>query len=89
MVGIVSAILLILTLITGELAIIFPHFPPLKYVSAGSALLGFFLVIVAAIIVMVESSIVGRQLEGELLDVPELAQCTGLEVGNIAKRRPR
>jgi hypothetical protein len=89
MVGIVSAILLIATLITGELNIIFPKVAPLKYLSAGSALLGFTLIIVAAIIVMVESSIIHRQLDSELLDVPDLAQATGQEGGDITTQKRR
>src|SRR3978361_1417247 len=90
MVGIVSAILLIATLITVELNIIFPKIVLIKLLSAASALIGFGLIIVAAIIVMVESSIIHRQIDSELLDVPDLAQATGQESGDITtQERPR
>jgi|GEM_PF-3399985 len=85
-VGIVSAILLINTLITGELNIIFPKIMVIKLVSAGSALVGFSLIIVAALIVMRESAIIYRQIDGELLDVDDLAKATGLEPGDITAR---
>jgi hypothetical protein len=89
MVAISSAIFLILTLIIGALAIIFPDSGWLKYLGAGSALMGFILVIVAAGIVMVESSIIRRQIDSELLDVPDLAQSSGQETGNITDQRSR
>ncbi|HEX2942017.1 MAG TPA: DUF2721 domain-containing protein [Rhodopila sp.] len=86
MIGMVSAILLILTLIIGETAIILPKVSILKYLTAGSAMAGFSLVVVAAIIVILESSIVRRQLDSELLDVRDLAESTGQQPGSIADR---
>ena len=82
MVGIVAAILLIFTLIAGELAIIVPTFSFLRVVSAGSALLGFALVIAAAFVVLTESSIIQRQLDTEVLDVADLATSTGQQSGD-------
>ena len=84
--GLVAAILLILTLIAGELNIIFPATQPLKYVCACSALAGFALVIAAAVIIIVESRITFRQLATELLDVPDLADSTGQQAGAITGR---
>jgi hypothetical protein len=75
-------------LMLGELDIILPGVPLLKYVSAGSALLGFGLVIVATLFVIVEGSITHRQLDSELLDVPDLAQSTGQAPGSNIDRQP-
>src|SRR4051812_16356159 len=88
--GLTSAVLLITTLIGGELDIIFPNTPALKYLSAGCALLGFVLVITAAVLVILEALITHRQLDDELLDVPELAESTGQRPGFITdgNRKP-
>jgi hypothetical protein len=82
--GLISAMLLILTLIVGELAIIFPAIKVFAYVGAATALLGLALVIVAAALVVREGFITRRQLISELLDVPELAQSIGREPGAIS-----
>ncbi len=86
-VGIFAAILLIFTLISGEISIVVPTFTFLQIVSAGSALLGFALVIVAAVFVLAESSIIQRQLDTELLDVADLARSTGQKSGDITGTR--
>lgn len=83
MIGLVAAILLILTLMAGELAIVLPSIKALDVVSATSALFGFALVIVAAVYVLIESSITHRQLDSELLDVADLAESTGQKSGDI------
>jgi hypothetical protein len=70
--GLVSAILLLLTLITGELSLIFPSISPLQYVSLITALLGFTLVIVSTALVMMESFVTRKQLDQEMADVPDL-----------------
>ncbi len=87
MVGIFAAILLIFTLIAGEISIIVPTFGFLQIVSAVSALLGFTLVIVAAVFVLAESSIIHRQLDTELLDVADLARSTGQQSGDVTGSR--
>ena len=73
-IGLISAATLVLTLVIGELALIFPGLTLLAYVSATLALLGLLLIIVAALIVLMEGSIIHRQLEHELQDIPELAR---------------
>lgn len=83
-IGLASAIILIIALIAGELAIIFAKIELLKYVSALSALIGLSLVIVASAIVLYESLIIHRQLATELLDIPELAHGIGEEAGSIS-----
>lgn len=89
LVGLVAAILLILTLVAGELDIVFPGLAPLKYVSAGCALLGFCLVIVATGFVIAEGMITRRQLDSELLDQEDLAHSIGQEAGAIGDRGRR
>ena len=83
MLGLIAAILLILTLVAGELDIIFPQTWVLQYFCAGSALVGFLLVIAAAVVILVETQITFRQLATELLDVPDLADSTGQEAGEV------
>jgi hypothetical protein len=90
-IGLVSAIMLITTLIAGGLSLALPDIVLFKYVSAGLALLGFLLVIAATIIVIREGMITQRQIYSELLDVPDLAEGVGQEAGDISdpQRRSR
>ena len=73
MVGLVAAILLIVSLIFGALDVIIPKNAFITAAGTGAAIMGFVLVIIAAGIVIAEGSIVRRQLEDELRDVPELS----------------
>jgi hypothetical protein len=75
--GLVAAILLITTLVTAALNAIFRSVTPLQYVSAGCAIIGLVLIIVAAIVAIRENSIIQRAIDSDLLDVPELAKQTG------------
>lgn len=81
--GLISAILLICTLISGGLALTFPDLSMFKFLSAGTALLGMLLVIAGTIIVILEGRIIYRQIHNELLDIPELAESIGQEAGAI------
>ena len=83
-----AAVFLILTLIAGELEITF-HLALFKYVGAACAFVGFALVIVAAGYVLVESLLTHRQLDAELLDIPELAEGTGQPSGDITTQGRR
>lgn len=83
MTGLVLAIVLLLALISGELSIVSPAIDGLKYVGAVAAMLGFVLIIVAAVLVIVESTITHRQIASELMDTPELARSVGQEPGAI------
>lgn len=82
-IGLMAAILLISALIAGALDVVFPGFSPLKYVGTGCALAGLALVIVGAVLVIMENSIIQRAIDSELLDVPDLARETGQEAGDI------
>lgn len=82
-IGLSSAIILIAALIVGELSIIFAEIEVLKYASAGAALVGLSLVIAASAIVLYESLIIHRQLETELIDIPDLAHGIGQKAGTI------
>ena len=77
MVGLVSAILLIAALIFGALDVITPKNAVITTAGIASSMLGFILVIVAAIIVLVEGLVVSRQLDDELTDVPDLNEAVG------------
>jgi hypothetical protein len=81
--GLAAAMLLISTLILGAVNVVFPDLGVLKYFGAGFAVLGLGLVIVAAALVIRENSIIQRAVDGELLDVPELAGAVGKAAGDI------
>ena len=83
-IGLSSAIILVLALMVGELAIAFSNVEALKLFSVGATLVGLSLVIVATSIVLYESMIIHRQLETELLDLPDLARGIGQEPGTIS-----
>jgi hypothetical protein len=72
-VGLLSAILLILSLIAGELDVIFTGITLFKDASALASLAGFMFVIAAAVLVLIESAISRRQLDWEVMDIPGLA----------------
>jgi hypothetical protein len=86
--GLIAAIFFVLTLISAALGMVFTKASLLVYVSVLAMLAGFALVVIAAFCVLIESSIVRRQLVGELLDVPDLADSTGQEAGEIQKHDP-
>ena len=71
------------TFISGGIALSFPEVESLKFLSAGSALLGLLLVIAGTIIVMFEGRIIYRQIHTELLDLPDLAESIGEEAGAV------
>lgn len=69
--GLVAAILLIVTLIAAELNAVFSGVPALKFLSAASALGGLVLIVVAASIAIMENSVTQRAIDSELFDVPD------------------
>jgi uncharacterized membrane protein YraQ (UPF0718 family) len=73
LIGLVAAILLIAALIFGALDVIVPKNTFVTAAGTATSILGFVLVIVAACVVIAEGSIVRRQLDDELRDVPDLA----------------
>ena len=79
--GLTAAIFLLATLILGELVVIFPKAVALDYVGAITTIVGIGLVIASAVMVMMEGAITHRQLNSELLDVPELAESMGMQPG--------
>jgi len=87
--GLVSAMFFLLTLVAGELDALFPNIALLAVTGSVSALGGFLLVIAGAILVIIESSYAQRQLDAELLDVPELARKTGQQPGKVRETEPR
>ena len=82
-IGLASAVLLISSLIIGELALALPSIDALKFVCICGTLVGLALVVVATAIVIYESLIIHRQLEAELLDLPDLAHGLGAKPGKI------
>jgi uncharacterized membrane protein len=73
LIGLVAAILLIAALIFGTLGVIVPKNAFVTAAGTVASIVGFVLVIVAASVVIAEGSIVRRQLEDELRDIPDLA----------------
>jgi Protein of unknown function (DUF2721) len=89
MVGLVSAILFLLTLIAGELDVIIPNNALLAAIGSITAFGGLTLVIVGSVLVIMEASYAHRQLDAELLDVPDLAHKTGQQPGMVREKQPR
>ncbi len=81
--GLVSAMLLISTMIFGGLSIVFQDIGLLKLASMGTALVGLLLVIAGAVIVAMEGRIIRRQIHSELLDIPDLAHGIDQDPGAI------
>lgn len=75
--GLIAAILLISSLIFGALDVIMPHHAVIATAGVATSLVGFALVIIAAVIVIAEGRIIHRQLADELRDVPDLADQAG------------
>jgi uncharacterized membrane protein YraQ (UPF0718 family) len=73
LIGLVAAILLIAALIFGAVDVIVPKNGFITAAGTATSIVGFVLVIVAACVVIAEGSIVRRQLDDELRDVPDLA----------------
>lgn len=85
-IGLASAIALILTLVMGALDVMVPAQPLIRWAGTGTAIAGLAGVIVATAFVIVEGYITQRQLDDELLDIPDLARRTGHEPGSIEGR---
>jgi len=82
--GLAAAILLIASLIFGAIDVVFPNMPLVVLAGTAAAIMGFVLVIVAALIVWREARLVTTELDNELRDVPELARGTGHRPGSAA-----
>jgi hypothetical protein len=87
--GLVAAILFLITLLAGELDAIIHNNVVLSILGSVSAFVGLILVIVGAALVIMEASYTHRQLDAELLDVPDLAQKTGQQPGMVRDQQPR
>ena len=84
LVGLLAAILLIGSLIFAALDIIVPKSEIITVCGIATAMGGFVLVIVAAVIVIAEGLVVERQIDDELRDVSNLAEGAG---GGVAGGR--
>ena len=71
--GLIAAILLIISIICGALNAIDEHITAFRLLSAGTAILGLTLIIWAAVLVMIENWRLQRAIEIELSDLPALA----------------
>lgn len=69
--GVVSAVLLLSTLVMGALDVVFPAHRAIANAAAAAAVLGLLLVIAAAVMVLVENAVFGAAMEDELTDMPE------------------
>ncbi|MGY3506948.1 DUF2721 domain-containing protein [Bradyrhizobium sp. USDA 4471] len=87
--GLLSAILFLLTLVSGAVDVIIPGSKFLQVFGTVALLGGFGLVILATVLVILEGAYTHRQLDAELLDVPDLARSTGQESGKVAQQQPR
>jgi hypothetical protein len=71
-VGLSAAILLILTLICAAVDVMFPNIIWLKLAISFCAIAGLLLVIVGAVLVIKENSVIQNALDSEIEDIPEL-----------------
>jgi hypothetical protein len=69
-IGVVSAILLLCTLMMGGLNVVFPGHKMLPPVAAAFALGGLTLVVVSAVIVLIENTLIGFALSEDVADLP-------------------
>jgi amino acid transporter len=76
LIGLVAAILLISALIFGAIDVIVPKVSLVAAAGTATAIMGFLLVILAAIVVIIEGQVVHRQLDDELRDIPDLVEAT-------------
>ena len=83
--GLFAAILLIASLMFGALDVIVPRVSAIAWAGTAAALVGFGLVIAAALIVVRESRLVTRELDNELRDIPDLAEGTGHRAGGAPR----
>lgn len=81
--GLIAAMFLIVTLMTGGLDVIYPHVALLQLLCTGATFIGLLLVIAAAVLVVWENNLVQRALDSEVLDIPELAEATQQRPGSI------
>jgi uncharacterized membrane protein YraQ (UPF0718 family) len=72
--GVIAAILLIITIIAGGLQVLLPHAEVLRFIGAGSALIGLTLLIVAAAFVVLENTLIKHVMDDEASDLPDLAK---------------
>jgi Protein of unknown function (DUF2721) len=75
--GVIAALFLLLTLVLGAVNAMFPNLDFLKYPGAASAVIGLCLVIVSAVIVIMENTLIQHAIESELADIPDLAEAVG------------
>ncbi len=74
LVGMAAAVLLILSLIFAAWDVLMPNSAVIVWGGTVMAILGFLLVIAAAVLVIVEGSVANRQVDTELDDLPDLAK---------------
>jgi hypothetical protein len=83
-IGVVAAMLLIFTLLSGTVGtIIGRDGPPLKYAGAGSAVIGLSLLLWAASYLLLENRNVVDALHSELKDMPEIARQAGVVADDL------
>jgi len=73
-IDVVSAMLLILTLVLAAFNVVFQEPPVLPPLAAFCAIIGLILVMIAAALVFVENNLLSSALEDELTDIPEMSE---------------
>lgn len=84
-VGLVSAVLFLVTLIGGALDVMFPHSAAITVVSSIAGILGFALVIVAAALVIFDNIGAPNQIRLELNDVPDISSRSATRSTKLAE----
>jgi F0F1-type ATP synthase assembly protein I len=70
--GVIAAIFLLLTLITGALNAAMKDWDFLKYIGTVSALIGLVLVMGAAVLVVMENNLIQMAIDSEVADLPDV-----------------
>ena len=70
--GIIAAILLLTTLLCGALEAVFGGIAPIKYLGTACAIIGLLLVIVAAVYVIQENTLIKQMLGSEIADLNDV-----------------
>jgi hypothetical protein len=88
-IGVLAAILLIVTILSGGLQVVMPQLGMLRYVGAAGGLLGLMLLIVAAMFVIAENVLIQHAMNDEAADLPESRESQTAGAWRVPRREPR
>jgi hypothetical protein len=87
-IGVLAAILLIVTILCSGLQVVAPQLGMLRYVAAAGALLGLGLLVLAAAFVIAENVLIRHAMNDEAADLPESRESQSPGAWRVAPREP-